>query len=406
VHTEACSAVDEINLLSERPEEPNLHYVEAALAGRLELPRLREAVGAVLEAQPAARARIATTSPMRLWTQWAIPDIAETDPVQERTVASRRELADAREEIFATPLPVRTGPLFRLHVLRQPRVTNLVLAAHHSRFDGYSALGLMRAIAAAYTGGKPLAPPHDQAPLLRGNSRPPNIQGLPMRVEPGRTPQEAELPTKGYHFRHVAMDMRDLTNAISYYADATIEDALLAEVARAVYEWNASRGKGWGQIRVVMPIDRRSVADESLKLGNHSAYGTVALDLADVADVAGNPLSAVAAQTKWLRRNAVDIEPMARTFAEPWAPYGVRKALKHPVDRRTASRVPSTMLANLGELDQLWFGAVRTGALWYAPPAPMPMGLAVGAVDYNNRMHLTLRYRKAMFTTPPFWGRG
>ena len=403
MHTEACSAVDEINLLSERREEPNLHYVEAALAGRLDLPRLREAVNAVLEAQPSARARIATSSPMRLWTQWAIPDIAETDPVQERTVASRRELGDAREEIFATALPVRTGPLFRLHVLRQPRVTNLVLAAHHARFDAYSALGLLRAIAAAYTGGKPLAPPHDQAPLLRGNSRPPNIQGAPMRIEPGRTAQDSELPTKGYHFRHVAMDMRDLTNAISYYADATIEDALLAEVARAVFEWNASRGKGWGQIRTLIPIDRRSTADESLKLGNHSAYGTVALDLADVA---GNPLSAVSAQTKWLRRNAVAIEPMARTFAEPWAPYGVRKALKHPVDRRTAARVPSTMLANLGEIDQLWFGAVRTGALWYAPPAPLPMGLAVGAVDYNNRMHLTLRYRKALFTTPPFWGRG
>jgi NRPS condensation-like uncharacterized protein len=403
VHTEACSAVDEINLLSERPEEPNLHYVEAALAGRLELRRLREAVLAVLSAHPAARARLATSSPLRLWTQWAIPDNAETDPVQDRTVASRRELVEAREEIFATPLPVRTGPLFRLHVLRQPRVTNLVLAAHHARFDAYSALGLMRAIANAYTGGKPLAPPHDPTPLLRGNSRPPNIFGNPLRVEPGRTPQDADLPTAGYHFRHVAMDMRDLTNAISYYADATIEDALLSEVARAVFEWNASRGKGWGQVRIVVPIDRRSTADESLKMGNISAYGTVALDLNDVAR---NPLSSVSAQTKWLRRNAVDLDSVSRTFTEPWAPYGLRKALKHPVDRRTSARVPSTMLANLGQIDQLWFGAVRTGALWYAPPAPLPMGLAVGAIDYNNRMHLTLRYRKALFTTPPFWGRG
>lgn len=63
MHTEACSAVDEIHLLTERPDEPNLHYVEAALAGKLELPRLRAAVAAVLEAEPAARARIATTSP-------------------------------------------------------------------------------------------------------------------------------------------------------------------------------------------------------------------------------------------------------------------------------------------------------------------------------------------------------
>lgn len=224
-----------------------------------------------------------------------------------------------------------------------------------------------------------------------------------MRIEPGRTPQEKELPTDGYHFRHVAMDMRDLANAASYYADATVEDALLAEVARAVYEWNASRGKAWGQVRVTVPIDRRPQADKQLALGNHTGYGTVALDLAEVA---GNPLASVAAQTKHLRKDAVEAGAMDRTFAEPWAPFGVRRALKRPVDRRTASRVDSTMLANLGTVDQLWFGAVRTGALWYAPPAPLPMGLAVGAVQFANRMHLTLRYRRSLFTAAPFWGRG
>ena len=403
MHTEACSAVDEINLFSERPDEPNLHYAEAALAGRLELPRLRAAVSAVLAAHPAARSRLATTSPLRLWTQWAIPDIAETDPVQERTVASRRELADAREEIFATALPTQTGPLFRLHVLTHKRVTNLILAAHHARFDGYSALGLLRAIASAYSGGEPTAPPLEQPPTHSGTSRPPNYQGPPLRIEPGRTAQDKDLPTDGYRFRHVAMDMRDLTNAASYYADATVEDALLAEVARAVFEWNASRGKAWGQVRVTVPIDRRPPGQKTLKLGNHTGYGTVALDLADVA---GSPLAAVAAQTRHLRTTATEVDAMARTFAEPWAPFAVRKAIKRPVDRFTASRVDSTMAATLGEVDQLWFGAVRTGALWYAPPAPLPMGLAVGAVQFANKMHLTLRYRRALFTEPPFWGKG
>ena len=403
MRTEACSAVDEINLLTERPDEPNLHYVEAALAGRLELPRLRAAVVAVLAANPAGRARLSTTSPLRLWTQWAIPDSAETDPVLERTVASRRELGDAREEIFATALPVRTGPLFRLHVLTQNRVTNLILAAHHARFDAYSALGLMRAIASAYTGGDPFATRPELEVPGGGTSRPPRYQGPPMRIEPGRTPQEKELPTNGYHFRHVAMDMRDLANAASYYADATVEDALLTEVARAVYEWNASRGKAWGQVRVTVPIDRRPQADKQLVLGNHTGYGTVALDLAEVA---GNPLASVAAQTKHLRKDAAEAGAMDRTFAEPWAPFAVRRALKRPVDRRTASRVDSTMLANLGTVDQLWFGAVRTGALWYAPPAPLPMGLAVGAVQFANRMHLTLRYRRSLFSSAPFWGRG
>ena len=403
MHTEACSAADEINLLSERLDEPNLHYAEAALAGRLELPRLRAAVTSVLAANPPARARLATTSPLRLWTQWAIPDTAETDPVQERTVASRRELGEAREEIFATPLPVRTGPLFRLHVIGYGRVTHLILATHHARFDAFATLGLLRAVASAYTGGDPLPPAREPEPAHTGSARPPRYQGPPMRIEPGRSPQDKDLPRDGYHFRHVAMEMRDLANAASYYADATVEDALLAEVARAVYEWNASRGKAWGQVRVTVPIDRRSHHDKTAALGNHSAYGSVALDLAEVA---GNPLASVAAQTKYLRTGAGELDVMARTFAEPWAPFGLRRAIKRPVDKRTASRVDSTMVANLGSVDQLWFGAVRTGALWYAPPAPLPMGLAVGAVQYSNRMHLTLRYRRALFTTPPFWGRG
>jgi hypothetical protein len=34
------------------------------------------------------------------------------------------------------------------------------------------------------------------------------------------------------------------------------------------------------------------------------------------------------------------------------------------------------------------------------------MGLAVGAVQFANKMHLTLRYRRALFTEPPFWGKG
>lgn len=403
MHTEACSAVDEIHLLTERPDEPNLHYVEAALAGKLELPRLRAAVAAVLEAEPAARARIATTSPLRLWSQWAVPDRAETDPVVERTVAGRRELGDAREEIFSSTLPMRTGPLFRLHVMPQGRITNLILAAHHARFDAFAAMGLLQAIASAYSGGPPHAPAPPVRPASAGAARPPRVQGPPLRIEPGRTAQDQGAPTSGYRFRHVAMDLRDLTNAASYYAEATEEDALLTEVARAIFEWNASLGKAWGQVRVTVPIDHRGPEEKHLSLGNRAGYGTVVLDLTEVA---GNPLASVSAQTKHLRREAAEADRVARAFAEPWAPFGLRRALKRPADRRTASRVDTTMLAHVGSAPPLWFGAVRTGALWYAPPAPLPMGLAVGAVHYGNRMHLTLRYRRSLFTTPPFWGRG
>ena len=240
-------------------------------------------------------------------------------------------------------------------------------------------------------------------PLLVGPRCREDGHGRSLRIEPGRTAQDQGAPTSGYRFRHVAMDLRDLTNAASYYAEATEEDALLTEVARAIFEWNASLGKAWGQVRVTVPIDHRGPEEKHLSLGNRAGYGTVVLDLTEVA---GNPLASVSAQTKHLRREAAEADRVARAFAEPWAPFGLRRALKRPADRRTASRVDTTMLAHVGSAPPLRFGAVRTGALWYAPPAPLPMGLAVGAVHYGNRMHLTLRYRRSLFTTPPFWGRG
>jgi hypothetical protein len=38
-------------------------------------------------------------------------------------------------------------------------------------------------------------------------------------------------------------------------------------------------------------------------------------------------------------------------------------------------------------------------AIYFSPPAHMPMGVSVGAVSLEDRMTLTLRYRRAVFDT-------
>ena len=59
----------------------------------------------------------------------------------------------------------------------------------------------------------------------------------------------------------------------------------------------------------------------------------------------------------------------------------------------------TSWLSNLGRLPEAPVigdaGAVR--AIYFSPPAHMPMGISVGAASLEDRMMLTLRYRNAVF---------
>jgi hypothetical protein len=42
-------------------------------------------------------------------------------------------------------------------------------------------------------------------------------------------------------------------------------------------------------------------------------------------------------------------------------------------------------------------GAGRTVGLWFSPPARMPLGLTIGAVTVEDRLHLVFRHRHRLF---------
>jgi hypothetical protein len=61
--------------------------------------------------------------------------------------------------------------------------------------------------------------------------------------------------------------------------------------------------------------------------------------------------------------------------------------------------MPTAILSNLGRLDEgLHFGpGLRAREVWFSPPTRMPMGLAVGSVTAEGRLHLVFRYRHPLF---------
>jgi hypothetical protein len=60
----------------------------------------------------------------------------------------------------------------------------------------------------------------------------------------------------------------------------------------------------------------------------------------------------------------------------------------------------TSLVSNLGVAGPLRFGTADVTGMWFSTSAHMPRGLSVGAVTAAGRLHLCLRYRRALFSEP------
>jgi NRPS condensation-like uncharacterized protein len=60
----------------------------------------------------------------------------------------------------------------------------------------------------------------------------------------------------------------------------------------------------------------------------------------------------------------------------------------------------TSLVSNLGVVGPPQFGAATATDMWFSTSAHMPRGLSVGAVTVGGRLHLCLRYRRALLSEP------
>jgi hypothetical protein len=58
----------------------------------------------------------------------------------------------------------------------------------------------------------------------------------------------------------------------------------------------------------------------------------------------------------------------------------------------------TSLVSNLGVVNDLAFGAGRAAEVWFSTSAHMPRGLSLGAVTALGRLRLTFRYRRALLS--------
>ena len=150
---------------------------------------------------------------------------------------------------------------------------------------------------------------------------------------------------------------------------------------------------------MMMPVNLRPQAWWFEVVSNFSSYTTVQLPDDGMSNLSA-AMRNVAAQTIQLKEagaagTLIDLLDFPR-----WLPAILKARLRDILPLVRKSLVETTWLSNLGRLAEAPnmgdAGVVK--ALFFSPPAPMPMGVSLGVASMGDSLFMTLRYRKSLFT--------
>jgi NRPS condensation-like uncharacterized protein len=402
---------DELSCYYDAPAEPCNVHVEVRVPGNLDSSALRDATAAALAAQPRALVRRAAGAWWRRYA-WEVPGQPDCDPVTTAAWADEDELARARAKFLSAAPPLRSSPPLRILLAAGPGEDRVILNAHHAALDGLSSLELLRSIAGHYPGGADAGPP-ERGPAAEDASprevlpAPPAgagrgvadraQQGRAARIAADREPgRAAGLP--GYGF--VLLPSRPVP-AGRRPDGGTVNDVLIAGLVVAIARWNSAHGRPSGLIRITMPVNARPQGQAGAA-GNLSRLTTVSVPAPSGGwDLAGL-VADVAAQTRPAKQQSgPQVDPASRALAAAWWPPAVKRGVLR-LALRTAGPLlcDTSLVSNLGVAGPPRFGAATVTDMWFSTSAHMPRGLSVGAVTVGGRLHLCLRYRRALFSEP------
>jgi NRPS condensation-like uncharacterized protein len=422
---------DELSCYYDAPAEPCNVHVEVRVPGNLDPRALRDATAAALAAQPRALVRRAPGAWWRRYA-WEVPEQPDCDPVTTAAWADEGELARVRARFLSAAPPLRSSPPLRILLAAGPGEDRVILNAHHAALDGLSSLELLRSMAGHYPGGGAADPvtgdgvagvtgdgvggkrevaggdpaAGDASPREVPPPQPPGIgrgaaeraqQGRAARIAADREPgRAAGLP--GYGF--VLLPSQPVP-AGRRPGGGTVNDVLIAGLVLAIARWNSEHGRPSGLIRITMPVNARPQGQAGAA-GNLSRLTTVSVPSPPGGRDLAGLVADVAAQTRPAKQQAgPQVDPASRALAAAWWPPAVKRAALR-LALRTAGPLlcDTSLVSNLGVVGPPRFGAATVTGMWFSTSAHMPRGLSVGAVTVGGRLHLCLRYRRALFSEP------
>jgi NRPS condensation-like uncharacterized protein len=405
--------LDEFYLHLDRRDEPFTVHFEVAFARRLEPERLVEAIEAAAMRHPMARARLRRSRALDVRYHWEITDRLGGSPLEVVDCPDDAALDAARRRLLSQSVPLTAAPPFSLLLAHHRLGDRLMLSLHHAAGDGISAVRLMASILRAYagqpdplSGGDPLAIRETFSAqagrswtdrLARGRHLAQHLSEL--TAPPARVAREGGRDRGGYGFELLAFGPAQSRAIFARRRDgATVNDVLLGALASAIWRWNEDHGVGLERLALTMPVNLRPADWSSEGIGNFAAC--VRVPVAPRRLSPAEVIATVARQTRRIKQQrraglAVDLLSLSSPL-----PTAAKRHFRHLLPLTGNSIVDSAVLSNLGRvmaLPALPSGAGAARGVYFSPPGPMPLGVALGAATAGDRLSITLRYRHAQF---------
>ena len=407
------SPVDEAVHLLETEAAPWSIQLEVTVEGSLDEVRLRAAFARALATHPMARARKLPSRPAQHHDRWEILPAPEHDPLRVVDCPDEAELASARAELQSLAVPLAEAPPLRARLVHHPRGDVLMLNANHAAMDGFGALRFLYSVARNYAGD---ADPTSAPSPLQAREYPDRLAAgsLPIRLRrrlalaeklrdivtpPARLAPDGATGEAGYGFHHVALSTAHTRGLLALDHLGTVNDVLLCAFNLTIAGWNADHGRPCGRIGVLVPANLRPTQWRQDVVGNFSLPARVSTSPRDRRSAQAT-LRALTAQTERKKKTGMGTALLVGLAGTRRLPLWAKQALVAAMPLTGNRLVDTAMLSNIGQVvEPPSFGpdAGRTVDVWFSPPGRMPLGLTLGAVTVDGRLHLSFRYRHRLF---------
>lgn len=413
--------VDEVSRHCLQEEEPETVHIEVHLPGRLDPAGLRKAFHEALLRHPRILMREARGAWYRRRYEWELTERPDVEVVTF-PAPGRDALRDARTRALTTAPPLTDSPPIRLEVVdgagraegseasdvvgwggspsQRPSAplsdsTVLFLTINHTALDGPACLRVLATAAELYGGrdNSPAAPPVRPTEGRQDPADTPSNWSPPARVAPG-----APEPSPGNGMLVTELPLPHRPKGAPY----TVNDQLMVSTALTIAHWNREHGAHPRPLRITMPVDDRP-RDTSMPIGNGTRLVEVPFSPAELTatDLSGL-LERTAARTRALKSlPRPQLGHGAALLTAPVTPVAWRAALTRGLRRAAGPWTSTTLLSNIGRIPYpLDFGeeAGRAHAVWFSAPARMPRGLTVTTASTAGRLHLALRWSRALLS--------
>jgi NRPS condensation-like uncharacterized protein len=413
--TTPLNILDQQYLHLDRAEEPWSVHFEVRIEGHLEEDRLTAAVPRAADRHPIARARLGGSLPTDVRYHWEIEDELVAAPVEVLSDGPEaRELSRARERLLSRGVDLVAPPPWELALVHGAEGDSLILNLHHAAGDGIAAVRLMRSILCAYAGQEDPRSPVDPFDVreVEQLAAPDSLSDRVVRAKaltehlarlslpPTRVVADGGVTRDGYGFALARFSADELASIVALrHAGATLNDVLLAGMAVTIRRWNRDRDEDGDRVSIMMPINLRPPGWRSEVVGNYATYVTVPMHSIDPSDLSG-AIDTVAESTARIKREGT-AGLMVDLLAVPTLlPTAVKQRLSTLIPLTGNRVVDTAVLSNLGRVDafpDLGEGAGKVKEVWFSPPGRMPLGASLGVATLNDQLHVTLRYRHALF---------